>query len=274
MLHNKQMERRRFIGAIAASAAIAGSGTLAVEEFRLRMAGVGGHAAGGFRPADLTSTSVVWRAQTSQKLIALSFDDGPDPRYTPAVLAELAKFNAVATFFMQGNHVANYPELARKVAANHLVGNHTYTHPDLSTAQAPFVEKELGRTHEIITRVTGQTPKLFRPPYGYFSGATVMIATSMGYDMVLWSDRIFAGDTAQHNVERLSQLIGPGAIVLGHDGGPLRNMTVVHTLPKLLSHLHEQGFQFVTVSELLRLAGAEQFQPKPDDGTISTVTTN
>lgn len=254
------MDRRQFIGSIAAAAALTSGTTLAVEEYRMREARLSGYAVGRFRPPHLTDTTLVWRAHTSQPLAAITFDDGPDPRYTPDILDILDEHNVVATFFMQGKHVENYPDLARRVAERHAVGNHSYSHPDLSNADAQRAQNELGRTHKIIESTTGVSPTVFRPPYGHLSGATSMVAAGMGYDIVLWSDRLDSHAAPAGNISRLRQAIQPGAIVLGHDGGSLPNFTVIRALPSLLSHLVAQGITLVSVPDLLETAKLEKAQ--------------
>jgi peptidoglycan/xylan/chitin deacetylase (PgdA/CDA1 family) len=199
-----------------------------------------------------------WRADTTAEVVALTFDDGPDPRYTPEVLRILDDHDAVATFFLQGNHTADHPDLAAEITDRHAVGNHTYSHADLGTATADHARRELLRAHDVLTDVTGVEPTLFRPPYGRFSGAVGMAAARMGYDIALWSDHINSRDSVRHNVDRLSDSVVPGDIILAHDGGRLPNRTVIDALPALLDMLAERGLRLVTVADLLTTSRLEQ----------------
>lgn len=259
------MDRRRFLtmGGVAAAAAVAaGGGTLAVEEYRMDTMARSGHSVGRHRPPGIETTTVVWRVPASQPVVAITFDDGPDPRYTPGILATLAERDIPATFFLQGNHVKRHPELARQVAELYPVGNHSYSHPDMSLATAGSARAELEKAHEVISTVTGHEPIAFRPPYGRFSGAVAMVAAGMGYDMVLWSDFINARQSVAENLRRVGPAVAPGAIVLGHDGGKLPNSTVVNLLPRLLDRLRDRGFSFVTVPELLENARPHTHRPQ------------
>lgn len=242
------MNRRYFIGAAAATAVAAG-GTLAIEELRLRTAERNGLAVAGGHPGPARAT-LLWRAQTDRPVAALTFDDGPDPRYTTAILDLLEEHDAVATFFMQGSHAEEHAKLARRVGEAHAVGNHTYGHANLGSASAGVARDQLGRGHEAIERITGKAPVAFRPPYGMLSGASSMVAAEMGYDIVLWSDRISSRSTVEHNRHKLVGAVAPGAIILGHDGGDLPNQTVVDSLPDVLEDLKDRGIRLVTIPEL------------------------
>ena len=245
------MDRRSFIATVGVTAAVTGVVTHEVDQ---RVPGgwvaYGQAVPRGSVRAEPTATRVVWQVDTDQPRVALTFDDGPDPRYTPKVLDLLEEHDAVATFFLQGSHVEEQHDLARRVAERHAIGNHTFTHPDLGKADADKARRELRDTHRVIEDVTGTTPVLFRPPYGGLSGATTMVAADMGYDIVLWSDRIASRSTVDDNLERARDL-RPGAIVVAHDGGTLPNDTVLKSLPKVLDVLTDRGLQLVTVPELL-----------------------
>lgn len=225
-----------------------------MEELRLRTAERNGLAVAGGRSAPVRAM-LLWRVQTDQPVAALTFDDGPDPRYTPAILDRLEEHDAVATFFMQGSHAEEHAKLARRVGEAHAVGNHTYSHVNLGAAGAGVARDQLGRGHEAIERITGRAPIAFRPPYGMLSGASSMVAAEMGYDIVLWSDRISSRSTVEHNQHKLVGAIEPGAIIIGHDGGDLPNQTVVDSLPAVLEDLKDRGIALVTVPDLLDLSG-------------------
>ncbi|MGH3545301.1 MAG: polysaccharide deacetylase family protein [Mycobacteriales bacterium] len=253
------MDRRQLLrrtGVVAVAAGVGAAGAVGIEEFGIR-AGDPGWAVGSQRPAQLWGTLTVWRARTELPIAALTFDDGPDPRYTPRILKTLERADAPSTFFMVGKNVAEHPELARRVAGAHEIGNHSYSHPDMSRASAPTAREQLGRTHEVIERITKHPPIAFRPPYGRFSAATQMIAAGMNYDMILWSDRLDSRATPSSNVDRLGAGVKAGSIVLAHDGGTLPNQTVCTALGPLLERLKERGIRLVGLTELLTTVGAE-----------------
>lgn len=255
------MNRRKALYSFGA-AAFAGVGSLrlTLDERRLEQVRANGRIAGPRRKG-LTSASVVWKAETDQPVVAFTFDDGPDPRFTPGILDTLDARDVSATFFMQGRHVDDHPDLARRAAERHAVGNHTYSHFDLANASVDRTRSELEQAHETIQTVTGVEPTLFRPPYGRISGAATLQAAQMNYDIMLWSQRMDARDTPGSNVERLSEVITPGDVVIGHDGGTLPNKTVVDCLPELLAVLIDQGYEFLTLPELLDLTAAEADDP-------------
>jgi peptidoglycan-N-acetylglucosamine deacetylase len=246
------VDRSRALLGVGATLAGVGSVRLAYNERRLYEVRTNGRIAGP-RQRGLTSATVVWKSETDQPVVAFTFDDGPDPRYTPGVLEALAARDVPATFFMQGSNVDEHPDLARRVADRHAVGNHTYNHPDLANASVSTARRELERAHESIETVTGLEATLFRPPYGHISGAATLQAAQLGYDIMLWSQRIDSRATPESNVERLGERMTPGDVVLGHDGGTLPNETVVDCLPELLAVLADQGYDFVTLPELLDL---------------------
>jgi peptidoglycan-N-acetylglucosamine deacetylase len=231
-------------------------GAAGVEEYRIHdQLATSGHAVGRFRPPGITSTTITYRVDTANPVIALTFDDGPSHHYTGQVLDILDGRDVSATFFLIGQHASRYPDLARRVAERHEIGNHTWSHPTLSLAEAPECRDQLTRAADAISSACGREPIVFRPPYGAFSGATVMIATGMGYPIVLWDYEFDQhGETATVNLVRLVRLARPGSIILGHDGGTLNCDVVVAVLPRLIDQLRDRGFRLVTMSELLATA--------------------
>jgi peptidoglycan/xylan/chitin deacetylase (PgdA/CDA1 family) len=207
--------------------------------------------------ANLGATLMVWRGSKTQPLAALTFDDGPTPEYTPGILKALSDADAPATFFMMGKHVVRYPDLARRVAERHEIGNHSYSHPDMSHAADSTARDQLGRTHEAIGRITKKTPTLFRPPYGRFSGAVERVAAEMDYSTILWSERFHPDSTAAKNVVRLGESIDSGFIVLFHDGFNPNNRKIIKALPALMKRVRERGIQLVGMTELLAVVRRE-----------------
>ncbi|MFG6192347.1 polysaccharide deacetylase family protein [Nonomuraea sp. JJY05] len=179
------------------------------------------------------------------KCVALTFDDGPGP-YTDTLLAYLAAYHAHATFFVVGGNVVTYPGVLRRtVAAGHEIGNHTWSHPDLTRLSPARVRSQLGRTDQAIRAVAGVVPGLVRPPYGALN-ATVRRQT--GRPMVLWSvDTLDWRFRSSATVARRAlRSVRPGSVILFHDIHP----TTVRAIPRVLRRLTERGYRFVTVSQL------------------------
>jgi peptidoglycan-N-acetylglucosamine deacetylase len=248
-------------GGLAAGAAVA----TGVEERRLDTTITdAGHAVGPDRPPGLRSTTLTYRVITDSPVVALSFDDGPSEKYTAAVLDILERKQVPATFFLIGRHVKALPDLAKRASESHEIGNHTWSHPNMGLYHAPDVLDQLHRAADAIIAATGRPPTLFRPPYGDFSGATAMIATSMSYPMIMWDEEFNQhGPDGAQNAARLAAGAGPGSIILGHDGGTLNCDMVVAGLPSLIDQLRARGFQFATVSDLLAMSRPSTSSSKP-----------
>jgi peptidoglycan-N-acetylglucosamine deacetylase len=195
--------------------------------------------------------NLVWRVKTDRPLVALSFDDGPDPEYTPQVLAILAQHGAHATFFVVGERAMRHPELIRRVRAQgHEIGNHYFIDgATLAHSDADFLGY-LDRT-EHAAGVSGPR-KLFRPPGGVAWPRQLQLARSRGYTTVLGS--AYPHDPAHPPVGYIRWLVkknlAPGAIVILHDGiaDPRRS---IEALPDILAAGHRRGLQFVTIGVLM-----------------------
>lgn len=182
--------------------------------------------------------------------VAITFDDGPNPRITPQILAELAKRKIHSTFFLIGRNVKAHPDLAKAmVEQRHEVANHTFTHPTLSKLNDTTVAAELRQCQEALLAATGGTPNLFRPPYGAFKRTQAPLAVAEKLDILLWS--VDPRDWSQPGVEKIQGTIKvetkPGGIVLLHE----LHAQTLDALPGVLDDLQARGFQLVTVSEVL-----------------------
>jgi peptidoglycan/xylan/chitin deacetylase (PgdA/CDA1 family) len=198
---------------------------------------------------------VVYHATSlgAEKVVALTFDDGPHPSSTERVLEILKQNTIKATFFMVGTQVQQHPELAKKAAeAGHAIGNHTWRHPMKNLDEATAAQ-ELGNTARLIYQATGVRTALMRPPGGNLKGALVPYAQRQGQTAVLWSvdsdDYYVSAPLIVNNVLRQ---VRSGGIVLMHDGGGDRTATI-QALPQIIDTLKRQGYRFVTVPELLEL---------------------
>jgi peptidoglycan/xylan/chitin deacetylase (PgdA/CDA1 family) len=178
--------------------------------------------------------------------IYLTFDDGPHPTATPAVLNILRERNIRATFFFLGQNVRQYPDIARQVAAEgHHIGNHSYTHTNLFFKDKEFIRKEIIQTEDILELNLGKRTRYFRPPYGYFNLSVLNVLKEIGSTCVLWS--IDSKDyrlTRQFDIERrVIPHASNGSIFLFHDNKETAQK--LHSyLPFLLDTLLEQGFVF------------------------------
>ncbi len=196
--------------------------------------------------------------------IAVTFDDGPDPNVTPAVLDILRQRGVKATFFMVGSHAEDHWELARRVVEEgHEVGNHTYSHRNLVSLGRAGTCAEFLRAQEALKAVTGVEPRLFRPPRGLYNRYILELAREHRVTVALWtrSSRDWLELRPDEMVRGLLQNVRGGDVLLFHDGGNLIRTTggwrqnVVEGLPVLLDELDARGFKFVTVSELMIISG-------------------
>ncbi len=194
-----------------------------------------------------------------EKVIALTFDDGPWPETTEQVLDILKSNNIKGTFFVVGQNLKNYPELGKQIVAQgHVIANHTWHHwyHFFNQQAAAF---EIDRTTDLIYQVTGVKTNLFRPPGGILHNGLVAYAKGQKYTVVMWS-----ADSIDYKSPSVPKLINnvikdskPGGIVLMHDGGGNRSRTV-QALPEIISNFRKQGYRFVTIPELLEMADADQ----------------
>ncbi|ABW32667.1 polysaccharide deacetylase (plasmid) [Acaryochloris marina MBIC11017] len=191
-----------------------------------------------------------------QKAIALTFDDGPWPHNTSTVLTILQQHQVKATFFVLGRNVAQYPHLIQQIAtAGHAIGNHSWSHGyqdhSLEMAQA-----EIQQTTDIVKQHTGHKTALFRPPGGFLDNGLVAQASSQKMVTVLWTiDDTYEG-SVDLAVQNVIQNATPGGIVLMHDGGGNREL-MIKALPLVISELKQQGYQLVTIPQLLNLADTQ-----------------
>lgn len=191
--------------------------------------------------------------KNSAHKIALTFDDGPHPKYTAEILDILGAYNVKATFFQVGQNVMDHPDLARRVREEgHEIGNHTYTHPKLSTIAELALARELEQTADTLQAITGGTPHLFRPPEGVISREILSLAAQMEYQPVLWSvdTRDWAHTPTEKIVQHVLSTVQDGDIILFHDY-VVGNSPTPAALRQLLPALIARGFQPVTITELL-----------------------
>lgn len=192
--------------------------------------------------------------ETKAKLVALTFDAGSSAEPVPKILRALAQRGLHCTFFLTGQWMERYPEAARQIAeAGHELGNHSWSHPAFTSLSDEQIREQLRRTEEIAQRVCGRSTKpLFRPPFGARDERVRTVVAEEGYLTVYWTidswDSVKKEITPQMITDRVMRYMRPGAIVLMHCGSE----ATAEALLQLLNALEAQGYQVVTVSELLR----------------------
>lgn len=186
------------------------------------------------------------------KLIALTFDDGPYPVYTPMLLDVLHDQHVPATFFLIGKDAQQWPDLARRIESDgNEVADHTYTHPDLDHETDAQVRAEILEGRDVLWQLTHDPAvrTLMRPPHGRYTDRTLKVAQSLGYSVVLWTDD--SGDwrtlTAAEIERHLLEHATAPEIVLLHSG----KLATIEALPTVIAHFQRAGYRFVTVGELL-----------------------
>ncbi|MFE2109490.1 polysaccharide deacetylase family protein [Kitasatospora sp. NPDC059463] len=180
------------------------------------------------------------------KVVYLTFDDGPSPRYTPQVLALLSQYGVRATFFEIGQNVAANPAVTRQVSAQgHSVQNHSWSHPDLRRLSRAALQDQVTATDARIRAQTGTTPTCLRPPYGGVNATVRAASAGLGKSIQLWSvdpqDWARPGRAAIER--RVLGAVKPGSVILLHDGGGDRSQTVA-ALPAVLRTLKSRGYTF------------------------------
>jgi peptidoglycan-N-acetylglucosamine deacetylase len=194
--------------------------------------------------------------------IALTFDDGPNPYYTPQILTILQQYGVRATFFDIGYLVADYPNIVRQeYYQENVVANHSWSHPVLTSLSAQGIQSQLTSTTNIIQATIGVRPTFFRPPYGAVNNTVLAQARNLHYTTVMWD-----GTAEDWSLPGVNAIVNKtlyyarnGAILLLHDGGGNRAQTVA-ALPIIIKTLKSRGFKFVTIQQLVDDLVAPQAQ--------------
>lgn len=249
------LRRRTLLRTIASCCVVAGATALA-DEWPVAL-----HTENAWS-RELVDPDAVTTVPTAADAVALTFDDGPDPRFTPRVLDVLAAAGATATFFVVGRNALEHPDLVRRmVAEGHEVANHTQDHVWLDGLDAAAVRHQITTGSASLRAVGAPQPHLFRPPKGWTSRAVARGATGLGLRSVFWTDCLEA--RLHHGVPAAVQLIAdgarPGSVLLLHDGGrvtgpnpeQLDRSRTVEALPRLLAQLRRRGLAAVSLRRLL-----------------------
>jgi len=195
----------------------------------------------------------LWEGEPESGVLSLTFDDGPDPQITPAVLDVLDEINARGTFFLTGENVRKHPDIARMIAERgHVTGNHSMTHRKMMMMKSADVISEIDDTQKAIADAAGIEPALFRPPYGIFDFTVSGAVKDRGLSMVLWTvlSGDYSDDSADTIMETVRPFIRPGAIQVFHDTTAGGNMALIEIIRQIGTIAGDKNIRLGTVNEL------------------------
>ena len=190
--------------------------------------------------------------RTDQKVVALTFDHSWGNKYTPAILDTLQQNNIKVTFFIMGPWAQKYPEVAKRMVADgHEIASHGYRHENYGDMSSDWVREDIQKAHAQIKEVTGIEPTLIRPPNGHYSQKSLQTTAELGYKTIIWNvDSLdWKNPGRDAIVERVAKRLKPGAIILLHASDT--PVQTAEALPILLARIKAEGYQIVTVGELL-----------------------
>lgn len=193
---------------------------------------------------------------TDAKLVALTFDDGPNTVTTPQILDKLEKYNVVASFFLVGMNITDAvkPVMERQLALGCEINNHSWSHPAMSAMSKEEIEKEITDTNNIIKEMVGVTPKFFRPPYIATSPEMYQYIT-LPFIRGIGCNDWKASVSTEERAEMILSSVKDGDIILLHDS--VGNINTVNALDLIIPELLDRGYQFVTVGKLFELKGVD-----------------
>lgn len=201
---------------------------------------------------------VLSEATTTQKVVALTFDDGPYSPYTEQLLAVLRETQTPATFFLIGKNAEKYPELVKRIVGEgHQIGNHTYSHVDLLKLDRAQIAAEIDKTQDVLRAITGRAPDIVRPPHGFRDSVVMDVMSERNLRVVEWS--LMCRDWVNPGVEvitdRVVGKVKSGSIILLHDGDGVASSAsraqTIEATRRIIHQLKNKGYRFVTVDEIL-----------------------
>jgi|Deesub1362A_J573_1020465.scaffolds.fasta_scaffold02257_6 peptidoglycan/xylan/chitin deacetylase (PgdA/CDA1 family) len=213
------------------------------------------------------------------KYVALTFDDGPSPLYTPQILDVLKEKDVKATFFLIGKNALQYPSIVKRIEEEgHSIGSHTYSHRSLIPLSRIGTYNEIVKAEKAIQHITGEKPTLFRPPRGVYSQYARKLLKELRYTLVLWD--VSSQDWKEIKYTDIAKVVlnrvRPGSIVLFHDSGDIikafggNRSHTVRALPIIIDELRARGYEFITVDEMLILKGLSETEENPLDDHIDS----
>ena len=208
----------------------------------------------------LATPACTWRGPRAHRHVALTFDDGPDPEWTPRVLDLLAAAGVHATFFLIGERAARAPAVVKRIAAEgHELANHSWSHPNLWFCGPRTTTEQVRRAHDTIGEITGTPPRLFRPPWGMVNAAMFSAVRKAGERCIFWSIQPEGQrpTPADQQVTYVLRRAHPGAIIDLHDAEGTRQAPkrLLEALPPMIQGLRTQGYALSTVTDLLTPGG-------------------
>ena len=210
--------------------------------------------------ANLKNT-LFYNKSTSSKEVALTFDDGPDAKYTPMILDILKQNGIKATFFIVGVQASKNPSVVKRIVKEgHAIGNHTWNHPQIPKLTEQQIDKQISSTDNILYSLIGYHTDLFRPPYGAMNNKNIEQVGSMGYKIIDWSvdTRDWAGTPVSQMMTYVQKQFRSGGIILQHCAGNDKNMiNTINALKQMISLFKGKGYTFVTVPEILNIPASK-----------------
>jgi peptidoglycan/xylan/chitin deacetylase (PgdA/CDA1 family) len=215
---------------------------------------LGGAVHGAFHRNSPFFGRALGKIDSDRKVVALTFDDGPNPQATPLILDTLGEKGVPATFFVLGSHAERWPELVRRIShEGHQLGNHGYFHRKLQFKSPFYVSRDIRLGIRAIKRAGAPAPRYFRAPHGFRSPWTTPIASSYGERTVGWSLGVWDSDRpgVDEIVRRTLEGVLPGSIVLLHDGDGYNpngdRLQTAAALPRIIDRLKDEGYEFKTL---------------------------
>lgn len=190
--------------------------------------------------------------RTDQKVVALTFDHSWGNKFTPSILDTLQRNNLKVTFFIMGPWAQKYPDIARRMVSDgHEIASHGYRHENYGDMSPDWVREDIQKAHALIKDVTGADPSLIRPPNGHYSQKSLKVTDELGYKTIIWNVDSLDWKNPGRDViiDRVMKRIKPGAIILMHASDT--PVQTAEALPILLDRIKAEGYQIVTVGELL-----------------------
>ncbi|WP_243521717.1 peptidoglycan-N-acetylglucosamine deacetylase [Bacillus pseudomycoides] len=187
--------------------------------------------------------------------VALTFDDGPDPVFTPQILDKLKSYGVKGTFFLLGENAERYPNVVKRIAdEGHIIGNHTYNHPNLAKVSDEEYRNQIVKTEEILKKLVGYAPKFIRPPYGEIREKQLGWATEQNFMIVQWSvDTVdWKGVSAEKITNTVLGNAFPGSVVLQHSTPGANLQGSVDSLDRIIPELKAKGSRFVTLPSMFQ----------------------
>jgi len=189
--------------------------------------------------------------------VTLTFDDGPNGRYTSDILDSLKRHKVKACFFLLGENVEYYPDIAKRIKAEgHLIGNHTYSHRHLSRLGRKSITQQIELCEDAFKKILRLSPKFFRAPYGKYNDTAKRVIRQQGYQLIGWGPAAddYKNPSPDTIVNRIVSKTKDGSIILLHDGANCRHgesrRNTVKALPEIIKTLKEKGFRFVRLDKL------------------------